>query len=35
MEGPAGDPEALGTALAQRLKSQGAGEILARLQVNL
>ena len=35
MQGPAGDPEALGTALAQRLKSQGAGEILAALQDNL
>jgi hydroxymethylbilane synthase len=31
MEGPAGDPDALGTALAARLKSQGAGEILAAL----
>ena len=31
MEGLAGDPEALGTALAERLKSQGAGEILAAL----
>jgi hydroxymethylbilane synthase len=31
MEGAAGGPEALGTALAERLKSQGAGEILAAL----
>ena len=31
MEGPAGDPEALGTALAARLKSQGAADILAKL----
>jgi len=31
MEGPAGDPEGLGSALAQRLRSQGAGEILAAL----
>ena len=33
--GPAGDPEALGAALAARLKSQGAAEILARLQGEL
>jgi hydroxymethylbilane synthase len=31
MEGAAGGPEALGIALAERLKSQGAGEILAAL----
>jgi len=31
MEGPAGDPEALGSALAERLKAQGAGAILAAL----
>jgi hydroxymethylbilane synthase len=31
-DGPAGDPEALGTALAERLRAQGAGDILARLQ---
>ena len=31
MEGPAGDPEALGSALAERLRSRGAGEILAAL----
>ena len=31
MEGPASDPEALGTELAERLTSQGAGEILAAL----
>lgn len=31
MEGPAGDPEALGAALAARLKSQGATDILAGL----
>jgi hydroxymethylbilane synthase len=31
MEGPVGDPEALGSALAERLKAQGAGEILAAL----
>jgi len=33
--GPAGDAEALGVALAARLKSQGAAEILARLQGEL
>ena len=31
MEGPAGDPEALGAALAERLKARGAAEILAAL----
>jgi hydroxymethylbilane synthase len=31
LDGPASDPEALGTALAERLKAQGAGDILARL----
>ena len=31
MVGPAGDAEALGTALAARLKSQGAADILAKL----
>jgi hydroxymethylbilane synthase len=31
MEGPEADPEALGKALAERLRSQGAGEILAAL----
>ena len=31
MDGPEGDPEALGAALAERLRSQGAGEILAAL----
>jgi hydroxymethylbilane synthase len=31
MDGPAGAPEALGSALADRLRSQGAGEILAAL----
>jgi hydroxymethylbilane synthase len=35
LEGPAGDPEALGSALAERLRSRGAGEILAALQANL
>jgi hydroxymethylbilane synthase len=34
-EGPAGDPEALGTALAELLRAQGAADILARLQDNL
>lgn len=33
--GPAGDAEAIGTALAQRLKAQGAAEILAKLQDKL
>jgi hydroxymethylbilane synthase len=32
MEGPAADPEALGAALAERLKAQGAVDILAQLQ---
>lgn len=32
MEGPAADPEALGTALAERLRAQGAAEILAKLR---
>jgi hydroxymethylbilane synthase len=31
LDGPASDPEALGTALAERLKAEGAGEILAAL----
>ena len=31
-EGPAQDAEALGTALAERLKAQGAADILAKLQ---
>jgi hydroxymethylbilane synthase len=31
-EGPAEAPEALGAALAERLKGQGAGDILAKLQ---
>jgi hydroxymethylbilane synthase len=31
MAGPAGDPEALGSALAERLRARGAGEILAAL----
>lgn len=31
-EGPAGEAEALGTALAERLKEQGAADILAKLQ---
>jgi hydroxymethylbilane synthase len=30
--GPAGDPEPLGLALAERLKAQGAADILAKLQ---
>lgn len=32
LEGPAAEPEALGQALAEKLKAQGAGEILAMLQ---
>jgi hydroxymethylbilane synthase len=32
LEGPAADPEALGRALADKLKAQGAGEILAALE---
>jgi hydroxymethylbilane synthase len=31
-EGPEGDPEGLGAALAERLRAQGAGDILAKLQ---
>jgi len=34
LEGPAADPEALGTALAERLRAQGAADILAALQTN-
>lgn len=34
LEGPAADPEALGVALAERLKAQGAAAILAALQDN-
>ena len=33
-EGSATDPEALGTALAERLRAEGAADILARLQDN-
>ncbi len=33
LEGPAGDPEALGEALAQRLLAAGAGPLLERLRV--
>jgi len=32
LEGPAGDPEALGQALAEKLKGQGAAKILAELE---
>jgi hydroxymethylbilane synthase len=32
LEGPAGDPRALGAGLAERLKAQGAADILAKLQ---
>jgi hydroxymethylbilane synthase len=32
LEGPAGDPEGLGQALAEKLKAQGAAEILAQLK---
>ncbi len=35
LEGPAGDAEALGTALATQLKALGAAEILAKLQDKL
>ncbi len=35
LAGPAGDPEALGMALAERLKAQGAGDILAGLPDDL
>lgn len=35
LEGPADTAEALGTALAERLKAQGAADILAKLQDNL
>jgi hydroxymethylbilane synthase len=31
LEGPAGDPRALGAALAERLRAQGAADILAQL----
>jgi hydroxymethylbilane synthase len=33
MDGPANDPESLGIALAQRLREQGASEILAALEL--
>jgi hypothetical protein len=32
LTGPARDPEALGVTLAQGLKAQGAGDILAKLE---
>jgi len=35
LKGAADDPEALGVTLAEGLKAQGAGEILAALQQNL